>query len=240
MYVSTLGFFLASAGRVRSADLPAFQPLANSIPQITTSPDLCSLLSALFLVTIGFAAILAVIMVAIGGFQYMGSDSFSTKSAAKERITDAIIGLMIILGSVLLLTTINPNLLELCPLRNAPNIQTSAAPPAAGPGGGGVQPGPNPNQFIVQRSCTLTQVNVSSPVCLCDQLAFGPGGAVGNFVSRTVITPASPTGDEVFQCLYQLTGQNTPPGTPVPPVGSPVPVGLGGPPLPTAPPAPPI
>lgn len=64
-------------------------------------------------IAIGIAAVLAVIMIVMGGIQYMTSELISSKEEGKKRITNAILGLLIALGAYLILYTINPNLLKL-------------------------------------------------------------------------------------------------------------------------------
>src|SRR3989344_1978414 len=77
------------------------------------SDNLPQYLSAIFKIGIAVAAFLAIIMIAIGGFEYMGSDLISSKEKGKQRITSAILGLLLILFSVALLYTINPDILNL-------------------------------------------------------------------------------------------------------------------------------
>jgi hypothetical protein len=61
---------------------------------------------------IGISAVLAVVMIVIGGVEYMTSELISGKEAGRERITNAILGLLIALGAYVLLATINPKLLD--------------------------------------------------------------------------------------------------------------------------------
>ncbi len=63
---------------------------------------------------IGFASVLAVIMIVIGGLEYMTSELMNTKEQGRERISNAILGLVIALGSWALLNTLNPKLLDVC------------------------------------------------------------------------------------------------------------------------------
>jgi hypothetical protein len=51
-------------------------------------------------------------MMVIGGMEYMTSELVHTKSEAKDRMTHAVLGLIITLGSWALLNTINPDLLN--------------------------------------------------------------------------------------------------------------------------------
>lgn len=61
---------------------------------------------------IGICAVLAVIMIVVGGIEYMTSELPGLKSEGKDRIIQAILGLLLALGAWTLLNTINPNLLD--------------------------------------------------------------------------------------------------------------------------------
>ncbi|MCM2338940.1 MAG: lytic murein transglycosylase [Burkholderiales bacterium] len=63
---------------------------------------------------IGISAVLAMVMITMGGIEYMTSELVSEKSAGKDTIQNAILGLLIALGSYLILNTINPQLLNVC------------------------------------------------------------------------------------------------------------------------------
>ncbi len=67
-------------------------------------------LNIIFKVAIGLCAALAVIMIVVGGIQYMGNESVFGKTEAKSRIFSAILGLFIALGAFAILNTINPAL----------------------------------------------------------------------------------------------------------------------------------
>jgi len=69
-------------------------------------------LNLMIKIFIGICAVLAVIMVLWGGIEYMTSELISSKEAGKERIRDALLGLLLALGAWTLLYTINPNLLN--------------------------------------------------------------------------------------------------------------------------------
>jgi len=65
-------------------------------------------------IIIGLCAVLAVLMIVLGGIQWMSStDSVGAKSAGKERIRNALLGLLIVLAAFAILNTINPNLVNL-------------------------------------------------------------------------------------------------------------------------------
>ena len=89
-----------------------YEPLAP-LPgqQSIGTADTLGYLQAIINFSIGIAIILAVLMIVIGGIQYMASDAFTSKETAKEQITMAVWGLVIALGGYLLLYTINPDLI---------------------------------------------------------------------------------------------------------------------------------
>ena len=68
---------------------------------------------AIIRIVIGLMGVLAVIMIVFGGIQYMISSSGGEKAGGKERMTNAIYGLLLALSSYLILNTINPNLVDL-------------------------------------------------------------------------------------------------------------------------------
>jgi len=66
-----------------------------------------------FNLLIGLSAAFAVVMIVIGGFQYMTTDAIQAKSAGKERIKNAVLGLVLVISAWLILNEINPELLKL-------------------------------------------------------------------------------------------------------------------------------
>ena len=90
-----------------------FVPLTEGgIPGVKTGTSFSGFLNAAFKLGLAAAATLAVVMITIGGLQYMTTDSIYNKTEGKEKIQDAIIGLLIALLIWLILFTINPNLLK--------------------------------------------------------------------------------------------------------------------------------
>ncbi len=95
-----------------------FIPLSKDLPDAINMGSInhdsfVDLLNGLFGLSIIIAAILAVIMLAIGGFKYMTSDSVFKVGGAKEQIQNAVVGLIIVLASVLILSVINPEIVSL-------------------------------------------------------------------------------------------------------------------------------
>jgi len=70
--------------------------------------DLGKYLNGLFVLGIGIASGLAVIYITIGGIQYMTTASSDNKTAAREKITAAVGGLLLALVSFIILNTIKP------------------------------------------------------------------------------------------------------------------------------------
>ncbi len=77
----------------------------------------------------GICGVLAVVMITMGGVQYMTSELVSSKEAGRESITHAVIGLLLALAAYLILNTINPDLLNAC-LNNMDDVKTSINEPA--------------------------------------------------------------------------------------------------------------
>ena len=90
--------------------------------------DLGDYLNIIIKFAIGFAGALAVIMMVLGGIQYMSPDALSGKSEGRERITYALGGLLLALASYLILNTINPNLVNLHLGIQGTNIQVVESP----------------------------------------------------------------------------------------------------------------
>ncbi len=60
----------------------------------------------------GIIGVLAVLMVVVGGIEYMSTVNLGEKEGARARITSAILGLLLALGAFLILKTINPDLVN--------------------------------------------------------------------------------------------------------------------------------
>ena len=109
-----------------------FVPLEPSLKSILTydSNNLPGFFNSVFRLGVGAAALLAVIMIMIGGFQYLTSDIPGQKSDGKDKIKGAIYGLLLILLSVVILNVINPDITgfrlfnESAPVQTPPSNQT--------------------------------------------------------------------------------------------------------------------
>lgn len=93
-----------------------FVPLTNfpAFTNYATSSSISPFINNLYTYTIGIAAILAVIEIMWGGFLWMGSGaSISNKEAGRNKILMSIFGLILVLSPYLILSIINPNMLNL-------------------------------------------------------------------------------------------------------------------------------
>ena len=99
---------------VGATDTPATYTSLVSLPGVSTagaSVNVPNYISGILTLVISLSGALAVLMLVIGGTQYVASGiTPDQKQRAKERIRDALIGLALVLGSWLILHSINPNL----------------------------------------------------------------------------------------------------------------------------------
>lgn len=82
----------------------------------------------LYKFAIGMATVLAVIMIIWGGIEYSWQDIPGAKSNGKERIQQAILGLVLVLSPALVFSIINPSILNLS--INLKPLDTKSGPPA--------------------------------------------------------------------------------------------------------------
>jgi|GEM_PF-2740698 len=92
-------------------------PLSGAASAQTTAVDPTTIaatyLPGIIKLVIGIAGALAVIMIMIGGIQYITSATGMGKSDGKEKLYDAVIGLLLVIGAYTILYTVNPNLVQL-------------------------------------------------------------------------------------------------------------------------------
>jgi hypothetical protein len=128
----TLG--LGIAFTVLGAEEPLkYQPVVK-LPYLDANENSTQeYVNALYMLAIMVAALLAVVKIIFGGVKWMFSDVITDKSAAKKDIQGALLGLLIVLIAVIVLRTINPNLVELKFLEDAPAIGKLATDPVPPP-----------------------------------------------------------------------------------------------------------
>lgn len=101
-----------------SVPVPGMEPFqdipASKEGETMTIPWLAQYIAAGYKYFVGVAVILAIVLMMIGGFQWMTSGGNAEGvSAGKKRITHAVTGLALALGSYVILFTINPDLIKL-------------------------------------------------------------------------------------------------------------------------------
>jgi len=96
---------------MQNVNLPGFGGDSDTIN--ISDQSLAEFVNTLIQIAIGFAILLAIIMVIAAGTEYMMSASVTGKSNAQEMIGKALGGLFLALSAVVILQTINPNLIEL-------------------------------------------------------------------------------------------------------------------------------
>jgi len=107
-----------------------YEPLV-SIPGVdNAASNFTTYINQLYFLSISIGALLAVIMIIIGGVKWMLTDVVTQKSDAKNDIKGALLGLLLIISAFLILNTINPQLTTLTALQDAPGISLRAAPAA--------------------------------------------------------------------------------------------------------------
>ncbi len=114
--------------------------LVSDLPGIEETTTLSEYLPAVFNLSIGIAAALAFVMITFGGIMYATTDAISGKETGKKYITDAIWGLLLVIGAYAILWTINPRILEFDLRINRP-VQTAGGSAGGTVVGGGAGSG---------------------------------------------------------------------------------------------------
>ncbi|MCI0619424.1 hypothetical protein L0Y40_00075 [Candidatus Wolfebacteria bacterium] len=164
--------------------------LLESLPGIGSAgeqaPNLGSYLDGIFKLALGIATGLAVLMIVIGGVEYMGSESIFKKDAGREKIQDALWGLLLALGAFLLLQTINPALVRFDIVNTLQRVTDQVGrqvPPPGAPGGG--LP-PTPLEAELRERLLGEGIGVVAPCNAgtrpCADLAGLPQQAIGGLI----------------------------------------------------------
>lgn len=112
-----LGFVIFSFTSAFAVDYTLLAPI-DTMVTVTMSDasgqatGLGNYLGMIWRVSLGLAGVLAVLMIVWGGFDYVYSDAIGKKVEGKEKIQNALLGLVLALASWLILYTINPSLVN--------------------------------------------------------------------------------------------------------------------------------
>lgn len=82
------------------------------LPGAGASTNLQEYLPTAFNLVVGIAVAMAFVMITFGGVTYATSDALSGKTQGREYITNALVGLLLVIGSYVILQTINPEILN--------------------------------------------------------------------------------------------------------------------------------
>jgi len=127
-------------------------------------------INAVYLMFISIAALIAVIKIIIAGVKYMFSDIFTQKSDAKRDIQGSLLGLLVVLGAVIVLSIINPDLASFNP--NITPVQV-VEPPTQPVGTGGGFGSDAANTLMEACDSEVLSCNIDP----CDTLDFGDDGS---------------------------------------------------------------
>lgn len=121
----TSGSFVFAQERTLEVPLPGI----GGEPGITTTPFLPDYIKYIFNFTLGIGGLIVFGVLLYSGFNFLTSVGNPSKMAdSKDRIFSALLGLVVLLGSWLLLTTINPELIKINPA-NLPSGLTAGSLP---------------------------------------------------------------------------------------------------------------
>lgn len=133
-------FVLLSGTFVHAAEEEIRPRLTIPIPTVSFSkvsktgeylsvPWLAEYFGGIYRYASGVVGIIAGTMIIVGGFQYLTGGSSDRISAARQRIQNATIGMLLVLGAYVLLATVNPALVEPAALRVFSIKRADALPP---------------------------------------------------------------------------------------------------------------
>ncbi|MHB0865857.1 MAG: hypothetical protein ACYC1Y_03095 [Minisyncoccota bacterium] len=143
----------------------------TSATSVISSTSLANFFNNLYKYLIGLAAVLAVIEIIWGGIEISTKDSVSKQSDGRERITQAILGLILVLSPVLVFSIINPSILNLS--LNLPPIGLNTPPyTAAGGSIAANQAAADPGTVAATAAgCVVTGTLLKTAVCPTEKAA---------------------------------------------------------------------
>lgn len=89
-----------------------YQPLVGIPGYDPNTNTFVDFLNILYALSISVAALLAVIKIIVAGAKWMLTDVVTSKGEAKRDIQGALLGLLVVISAVIILTLINPNLVD--------------------------------------------------------------------------------------------------------------------------------
>ena len=157
--VASVPLFVSAQGFVPLAPIPGLTQGATA-----DTAGLAQFFNNLYKFAIGMAAVLAVIMIIWGGLQYATQDIPGAKQEGKDRILQAILGLILVLSPALVFSIINPSILNLS--INLKPLYTKSGSPTGG--GGTTTQAPTTGAETTAATavgCTVTGTLLKTAVC---------------------------------------------------------------------------
>lgn len=111
----------AKAGAMMEQCNALLAPLPG-LTKVDSSVSLGEYVNIIVRIGIGLVIVAAVVSMIISGFEYMTAAATGTKANAKKKLLNAVLGMLVALGMFTILTTINPNLINLQPGISAVSI----------------------------------------------------------------------------------------------------------------------
>ena len=228
--LSLLAFLLPTLAFAQTGAPAACAPgtyrLIAPVGGLTECLTLMQYLNGVFLIVIGIAGVLAVVMIVVCGIRMMMSGSVSGKAEAKGCITNALFGLLIAIGAWAILYTINPELLK--------NDQTLVALPenVTGTGGGPRAVAGYTFRWSPTSGCPAVPGSFATVVPPSNCPAGGTGTCCGYITVPSGTPTPMPPGILPTRPLLPVTSPPLPPPIPMeppaPPAPPPPPPGGGG------------
>jgi hypothetical protein len=144
---------ISQVSYAQTEDYVVLAPLPGIGDETGQTTTLEKYLPRAFNLTVAIAAGLAFVVITFGGLMYATSDSISGKEDGKGYIKNAITGLILVIGSYVILYTINPQILNLNLRIDAPVINGAVE--------GGVTTVSGGNRVGCQGVCSYTYTNGS-------------------------------------------------------------------------------
>ncbi len=147
VFIMSFFVFASNSFAQNTQNYTVLQPLPGIGDTTGGQITLAQYLPAAFNLLVGIALALAFIFITIGGITYATSDSMTGKNDGKNYIYNAVVGIILVIGSYVILYTINPQILTFsinllgAPATTAPVTTVTGTPtPFGNCVGGGCMP----------------------------------------------------------------------------------------------------
>ncbi|MDE2001619.1 MAG: hypothetical protein KGI60_03605 [Patescibacteria group bacterium] len=173
----------------------------SSCPSLDTNPTLASYIIRLYQFGLMIVGLFAFASIIYGALKYiLSAGSMADQGDAKDQITQAIVGLLLLLGAFVLLYTINPNLVNIQNPALEP-LNLSALPSAGMPTGAGTPQVAGSGSGSGDPLCKLA-VNASIGIGISANTQYGSQQAAQTTLGST-------TQNAISGAINALSGQHT-------------------------------